>query len=140
MQIETELDWQRVNMNWGWWRWLTVLCVCVFSQCAAGHGCARLRRDVPGETAAAPVWSVCLRLSSEYAQSRASIYGHQCDSLTEESKGESLHLYINRRVFDDLLFDKGVTSLLWVLWTHNITIFSLYTNVVNIFIPHIAYF
>lgn len=44
-----------------------------------------------------------MRVPSEHAQSRASVYGHQRDSLTEESKGESLHLYVNRGVFDYLL-------------------------------------
>lgn len=32
-----------------------VVCVCVCSQRAAGHGRAGLRRDVPGETPPAPV-------------------------------------------------------------------------------------
>ncbi len=118
MEGETGGDWQ--------------CCVCVFSQCTAGHGRARLCRDVPGETSAAPVWSVCLRVSSEYAQSRASVYGHQCDSLTEESKGE-FYISISPGVcLMTLLFDEGAA------WTHNISI--LYTSVVIIFILHIAYF
>lgn len=51
---------------------MVVVCACVYvcvsSQCAAGYVSAGLCRDVPGETAAAPVWGVCVRLPSEHAQ------------------------------------------------------------------------
>lgn len=63
------------------------VCVCMFSQCVAGYGCAGLCRDVSGEASAAPLWGVCVCIPAEHAQPRAGLNEHQRDTLTEESKG-----------------------------------------------------
>lgn len=61
--------------------------VCVFSQCVAGYGGTRLCRDVPSEASAAPLWGVCVRVFAEHAQPGTGLHQHQCDPVTEESKG-----------------------------------------------------
>lgn len=64
------------------------MCVSVSSQRAAGHGRAGLCRDVPGETSAAPVRGLCVRLPSEHAQSRAVVHGHQRGPTPPQGKGQ----------------------------------------------------
>lgn len=61
----------------------------ISSQCAAGHGRAGVRRDVPGEASAASVRGVRVRLPPEHAQQRAGIDRHQRDPAPPPSKGQS---------------------------------------------------